>query len=132
MIDYIGAFLGKYRYLSNFCPEPDGTCVESEYQSCKTDPPDYRVAQMPPGQAKAVGQRVRLRPDWEQVKIEIMRQLVTKKFLDHPSFAERLKATGSAYLEEGNTWGDRFWGTVDGVGQNHLGRILMHVRGELM
>lgn len=35
-------------------------------------------------------------------------------------------------LEEGNTWGDRTWGTVDGVGQNLLGHVLMTVRSVLM
>ena len=39
--------------------------------------------------------------------------------------------TGDEYLEEGNTWGDRIWGTVNGKGQNNLGKILMRVREEL-
>jgi hypothetical protein len=36
-------------------------------------------------------------------------------------------------LVEGNRWGDQFWG-VDlrtGLGENHLGKILMKVRDEL-
>ena len=44
-----------------------------------------------------------------------------------------LLATGDLVLEEGNTWHDTFWG-VDArtrEGENHLGRILMRVRGEL-
>lgn len=40
-------------------------------------------------------------------------------------------ATGDAYLEEGNTWGDRIWGTVNGSGANRLGVILMQIRAEL-
>lgn len=32
----IVSFQGKYRFLSNFFIEPDGTCVEREYQSVKT------------------------------------------------------------------------------------------------
>ena len=35
------------------------------------------------------------------------------------------------HLEEGNTWGDTTWGTVNGIGENRLGRILMKVRKEL-
>ena len=42
-----------------------------------------------------------------------------------------LIATGDAYLEKENTWGDRVWGTVNGQGANNLGRILMDVRDEL-
>ena len=41
---------------------------------------------------------------------------------------EKLLETEDEYLEEGNTWGDKVWGTVNGVGANNLGRILMEVR----
>ena len=40
-------------------------------------------------------------------------------------------ATNDAYLEEGNTWGDKIWGTVNGQGANNLGKILMQIRDEL-
>lgn len=36
--------------------------------------------------------------------------------------------TGNRELIEENTWGDTFWGTVNGVGKNKLGLILMDVR----
>ena len=45
-----------------------------------------------------------------------------------------LLATGSAELQEGNDWGDVYWGVcppLSGRGQNYLGRILMKVRAEL-
>lgn len=48
-----------------------------------------------------------------------------------PEMAERLKATGDAELIEGNYWGDVFWGTCDGVGENWLGRLLMAQRDVL-
>ena len=35
-------------------------------------------------------------------------------------------------LIEGNTWGDTFWGQVDGKGENKLGKLLMKIRDELM
>ena len=57
-----------------------------------------------------------------------MREIVEAKFEQNPQLREMLLATGDAYLEEGNTWGDRTWGTVNGVGANNLGRILMDVR----
>lgn len=34
------------------------------------------------------------------------------------------------HLEEGNTHGDKVWGTVNGVGENRLGKILMRLREE--
>ena len=55
------------------------------------------------------------------------------KFTQNEDLKWRLIATGDAYLEEGNTWHDTCWG-VDaktGVGENHLGKILMKVRSEL-
>jgi predicted NAD-dependent protein-ADP-ribosyltransferase YbiA (DUF1768 family) len=61
-----------------------------------------------------------------------MEDLVRQKF-SNPALATRLLKTGEAVLEEGNTWGDRFWG-VDartGEGENHLGLILMRVRKDL-
>jgi predicted NAD-dependent protein-ADP-ribosyltransferase YbiA (DUF1768 family) len=40
-------------------------------------------------------------------------------------------ATGSEEIIEWNNWGDRIWGkTYDGVGENHLGKILMKIREE--
>ena len=35
-------------------------------------------------------------------------------------------------LIEGNEWGDTFWGTCDGIGENHLGKILMRIRNEMV
>jgi predicted NAD-dependent protein-ADP-ribosyltransferase YbiA (DUF1768 family) len=62
-----------------------------------------------------------------------MEQVIRAKFTQNPVLATRLLATGSMPLVEGNTWGDTFWG-VDartGKGGNHLGEILMAIRGEL-
>lgn len=39
--------------------------------------------------------------------------------------------TGNRHLEECNTWNDRYWGTVNGKGENNLGKILMRIRDEL-
>ena len=44
---------------------------------------------------------------------------------------EKLILTGDSYLEEGNTWNDRYWGVCNGVGKNKLGEILMQVRKRL-
>ena len=42
----------------------------------------------------------------------------------------KLEETRGSELIEGNTWGDRFWGVSRGIGENHLGKILMEERGE--
>ena len=88
--------------------------------------------QMNPSEAKHAGRRITLRKDWEAVKVGIMHDIVEAKFRQNPSLAAKLIGTGNVYLEEGNTWGDRTWGTVDGKGANNLGRILMDIREELI
>lgn len=60
-----------------------------------------------------------------------MYSLVWKKFHNNPELKALLLATGDAQLEEGNAWGDVYWGISpvgSGQGENHLGRILMKVR----
>lgn len=42
-----------------------------------------------------------------------------------------LLKTGDAVLIEGNNWGDKIWGQVDGIGENYLRKILMKIREEL-
>ena len=88
-------------------------------------------ASLNPSQAKYKGRRVTLRSDWERVKVDLMYQICKAKFTQHADLAEQLLATGDAELIEGNTWGDRIWGAVNGVGANNLGKILMRIRAEL-
>ena len=136
----IDQFSGDYDFLSNFHPSPievDGVVhptVEHAFQAAKTfDRTEKQsVGQAAtPGLAKRLGRRVRLRPDWEKVKIGIMEALVRLKFTTHADLREKLLATGDAQLIEGNTWNDRFWGMCRGEGRNELGQILMRVRAEL-
>ena len=84
-------------------------------------------------EAKRLGRHVQLRPNWENVKLPIMEDIVRAKFTQNEDLKELLLATGDLVLEEGNTWHDTFWG-VDAKtreGTNHLGRILMRIRKEL-
>ena len=60
-----------------------------------------------------------------------MYEICKAKFTQNEDLKEKLLATGNDILEEGNTWGDRVCGTVNGVGENRLGKILMRVREEL-
>ena len=74
---------------------------------------------------------LRLRPNWEEKKVSIMREIVLAKFTQNEELGRKLVKTGSAVLQEGNYWGDTFWGICKGKGGNWLGRILMEVREEL-
>ena len=130
-----------YRFLSNFHEarvEFGGLVfgnAEAAFQAqkCTSEEEKAQFTGLGPGKSKGVGRHVRLRPDWEDVKLDVMEGVVRAKFTQNPDLAERLLATGDMVLVEGNRWGDTFWG-VDartGQGQNHLGRILMRVRDEL-
>ena len=134
----IESFDGEHRFLSNFWPavvflnDTAFRSVEHAYQAAKSTDVEERLrirACDTPGQAKRLGRRiVFMDPHWDLVKLNVMRGLVSQKFMSGFELGRRLLATGDAELIEGNRWGDTFWGVCGGVGQNHLGRILMDVR----
>lgn len=135
----ITRFADEHAFLSNFYPAPvvldcvTYPTVEHAYQAAKTLDLDQRmtVARMrTPGAAKRVGRTLTLQGDWETVRLAIMEDLLRQKF-SAPDLAELLRRTAYQPLVEGNTWGDRFWGRFDGEGENHLGRLLMHIRAEI-
>lgn len=130
----INEFRGNYGFLSNFYIEPDGSHVEGEYQmaKCITLSERTRFGGLTPAQCKTLGKKVLLRPNWNDVKIDIMRDLVRQKFADHPMLAKKLLATGESPIEHSNWHGDTIWGTHFGKGRNELGIILMEVRNELI
>lgn len=84
-----------------------------------------------PTEAKKLGRKIAIRPDWEQIKLQCMYEICMSKFMQHPELRNALLATGESVLIEGNTWGDRYWGMVDGRGTNNLGIILMDIRNKL-
>lgn len=72
-----------------------------------------------------------LRPDWEEIKDEVMLQVLRMKFSQNPKIAKELMATGDAILIE-HTRNDAYWADGgDGSGKNKLGLLLMQVREEL-
>ncbi len=90
---------------------------------------EIRQAKTPKDAAKMGRDRKRpLRPDWEQVKDDIMRRGVLRKFETHADIREVLLSTGSEEIVE-NSPIDYYWGCgADGSGKNRLGQILMEVR----
>lgn len=75
--------------------------------------------------------KVKIRNDWEEMKVHVMRTAVRAKFQQHANLQELLLGTGEQLLVEAAD-GDYFWGIgKDGTGQNWLGRILMEIRNEL-
>ena len=141
MPDIITRFRGPFKFLSNLYPTPitykgnTYCCLEAVYQAQKSlDPAIHeRFANIRlPYKARGMGQRIKtIRPDWFDIRISIMEELLYIKF-SHPQLKEWLQCTGQSKIVECNTWGDTFWGIYNGVGENHLGTLLMKVRDTLL
>ena len=138
-------FDGQYDFLSNFYPSSilyEGIVYptnEHFFQAMKTLDIETRkaIAAAPtPGAAKRMGRHVSLRPDWEKIKVDVMRTGLMLKFTD-AALAEKLLATGDEELVEGNWWHDQTWGSCfcpehcRTPGRNLLGMLLMELRKEL-
>lgn len=140
LTDPIGPFTGEFRFLSNFFPitvEYETLrypTAEHAFQAAKTVDHALRErirACLTASAAKRSGRSLVLRPDWEQVKLPVMEQILRAKFR-HPVLRAQLLCTHPRSLVEVNTWGDRFWGVCHGTGENHLGHLLMALRQEFL
>ena len=125
-----------YEFLSNFHPSTirfEGVLyptVEHAYQASKTLDARSRdlIRRAPsPMEAKKLGQGVSIRPDWPEIKLEIMKRLIHEKF-ENPFLRPLLMSTENSLLILNNRWNDRFWGVCRGAGENWLGKILMAER----
>jgi ribA/ribD-fused uncharacterized protein len=138
-MDPITSFTGRHSFLSNFHHSPillagdEYPTVEHAFQAQKTlngaRREQIRTAHSP-ALAKKIGRQVQIRANWDGMKERVMLECLRLKFAGWPALARALERTGDGWLEEGNTWGDRYWGTVDGTGHNRLGVLLMQVRTE--
>ena len=143
----IDSFDGEFAFLSNFYEQPNlitdemniaYPTVEHYFQAAKTlDKNERKRISIldTPGKAKRAGRRVTLRSDWEEVKTDVMRRALMKKFSD-PLMKARLLETGDAELIEGNHWHDNVWGSCQcpncqNTGENRLGKLLMEIRKSL-
>lgn len=144
--DTISSFKGGYRFLSNFYPVDifyDGKVYPSSehlYQALKTHDLENREKVRlcsTPLQAKRLGYKIKIRPDWESIKFDCMVKMLLLKFKQNRNLLLDLLGTGERLLIEGNTWHDNEWGScvcyrcLDKNGKNLLGRALMLVRSIL-
>lgn len=125
-----------YTFLSNMYPaivkynNNNYPTVEHAFQAAKTldTKEQYLIWSCHnPYEAKKIGRKVTLRNDWSKVRNSIMENLIHQKFM-HQNLRQKLLDTKDAELIEGNCWGDYYWGKVNGVGLNWLGKILMNER----
>ncbi len=132
-------FRNEYFFLSNFFTIPityEGITyesVESAFQAQKCLDVNIRkqFAPLSPNRARFMGRGVKLRPDWELVKDNIMEELVRIKFSE-PVMKSSLVNTAGVTLIEYNDWNDKYWGKCIRTkqGYNRLGIILMKIRDE--
>lgn len=132
-------FSGKYEWLSNFYESPithEGLTypsLENAYQASKVPTKDRGpFTKIKPSQSKKMGRSCELPPNWESIKLSVMRDLIAKKFERGSELAEKLLGTGNSTLIEGNWWGDQYWGVCDNEGENWLGKLLMERRRSLL
>lgn len=141
----IRKFRDEYWFLSNFYPckilHKGRTWLTAEhlFQAMKTIDKRNRVRIQrcrTPAQVKKMGRQIKLRPNWDNIRLDIMRMVLSLKFRQSPMLREKLLSTENQTLVEGNYWHDNFWGDcrcqecVHIKGENHLGLLLMEIRNK--
>jgi ribA/ribD-fused uncharacterized protein len=137
----VEGFVGQYKFLSNFYPSIivdefgiSYSSNENYYQSRKTSDINIKkqISLMSAGEAKSFSKKLELPKNWSSIKLNEMLVGLRKKF-QHKDLSQMLIDTNDLILVEMNHWYDNYWGirSQDGMGQNHLGRLLMQVREEI-
>lgn len=133
-------FRGEYGWLSNFADVQiplKGVVypsVEHAYMAQKSSDPEWIKFCMfhTAGKVKRKSREIEVRPDWDDVKLDVMQVCLTRKFNQEP-FRTKLIQTGDMYIQEGNYHNDKFWGFClkTNEGENHLGKMIMKIRETL-
>lgn len=139
----IKEFRGEFFWLSNFAPCKiilngiEYQSTENAYKSQQSDDIKWKEfcsnPYTKPRYAQQVSKNIKKVDNWNNLKLSVMENVLRQKFLQEP-YRSLLIATSGFYLEEGNSWGDVFWG-VDiktDEGENNLGKILMKIRDEMI
>ena len=95
--DY-GDVCEAYEFLSNFYPTKvvfDGITyynAEAAYQAqkCLLQADRLRFAHLSADEAKRLGQKIEIRPDWDDIKYHVMEQVVYAKFAQNSTLAQDL------------------------------------------
>jgi predicted NAD-dependent protein-ADP-ribosyltransferase YbiA (DUF1768 family) len=95
----------------------------------------FCISEPNPHIVKKCSKNIIIKPNWNDIKISVMKQILEIKF-SNKELREKLLETGNQYIQEGNWWNDVFWG-VDlksdpPIGHNHLGKIIMEIRHNIL
>ena len=127
----------EYAWLSNMCLFPKPITVNDEkikssehyYHSRKTTDPVLRkqILEMDnPYEVKKFCKTIKIRDDWDDIKISVMEEASNIKY-SITYFRLKLIACKEPIIEENKHY-DIFWGTCNGKGENHHGKILSKIR----
>lgn len=148
-LNVIKQFRGEYRWLSNFHPFDTPATItirgkkyeiptaEHWYVMEKTNCDATKIHilnERSPGNVKKFGRMLDVVPNFDETKLEVMRYIVYYKYSSvSPVLKDRLLATGDEIIQEGNNWGDTYWGVClkTGKGENNLGKLIMECRSTL-
>jgi ribA/ribD-fused uncharacterized protein len=73
----------------------------------------------------------KVRPDWDEVKLGLMEEILRAKLEQHPYIQQKLLESGDAIIVEDSPK-DSYWGCgPDWKGENYLGRLWMKLRDEI-
>jgi ribA/ribD-fused uncharacterized protein len=137
---FIKIFEREYYLLSNFSAHKvvyegdEYMTSEHAYQVAKFSDPEIRekIKNAPSAYlAREYGQSKEGRtPHFD--KVEVMKQIMREKMLQHGDVQEKLLASGDKNIDK-NCPTDYFWGSgADGSGENVMGKIWMELREELL
>ncbi|AHX01153.1 hypothetical protein M316_0088 [Nitrincola phage 1M3-16] len=105
---------------------------EAAYQSAKSGDENWKdwcASEDNPYLIKKKSRQVDIKEDWDEYKKKVMWNILKRKYSIEP-LRSKLLETGDEFIQEGNWWGDKFWGVClkTGEGENYLGRMLMEIR----
>jgi predicted NAD-dependent protein-ADP-ribosyltransferase YbiA (DUF1768 family) len=93
--------------------------VENFYQAMKTPKNDLdtrrKIADASPEEARTIGEQVKVRPDWQKIRLQVLETALKHKFAPGTKWHTKLRATGDTDI-------------LDGSKDNHLGNLLMRLR----
>ena len=145
MNDVIGFYPREFYCLDNFSSfkvEWDGylyASLEEAYQTAKFLKSAPEIAEeikkshsAHEAQKISFANKDKVRSDWQEVKLTIMEELLRKKLQQNPYVKQKLLQTKDYIIVEDSPK-DNFWGWgKDRTGENHLGKLWMKLRDELL
>lgn len=103
--------------------------VEHAFQASKTSDQNLKrkISEASIRDARKIGRNCNIIPGWDLIKENVMEIILREKF-KNPLLGERLARIGTGNIVMNGY--DKYWGVIDGEGDNIIGKILMRIRGE--